>query len=64
MKNQHNLHIIGIGGAGTNTAAYFHKQGVKAKYTYINNIERLELSDEFNFVMFVSPTKEIIQTKK
>lgn len=63
MKNQHNLHIIGIGGAGANTVAYFHKQGVKAKYTYINNIERVELSDKFNFLKFVPPTKEIIQTK-
>lgn len=64
MKNQHNLHIIGIGGAGTNTAAYFHKQGVNAKYTYINNLEINEISKEFNYINFVSPTKEFIQTKK
>ncbi|MEX0882984.1 MAG: hypothetical protein WDZ72_05865, partial [Cyclobacteriaceae bacterium] len=52
------VHIIGLGGAGTNILEHFHKKGIKGKYTSITNCERPHFHEEINFIRFLPPTME------
>ena len=51
------LHIIGLGGGGTNTLEYIHGKGVKAKYTYITFPERALIAQEIEFIDFAALAK-------
>lgn len=51
------LHFIGLGGAGCNILEYFHKRGLKGKYTCISNPERPLLSSSIKFIKFIPPVK-------
>jgi cell division GTPase FtsZ len=53
--NPNPYHIIGLGGAGSNMALYFHSRGVKARYTLISNPERKGLPPDVDFIRFVPP---------
>ncbi|MEX2513198.1 MAG: hypothetical protein WD398_09850 [Cyclobacteriaceae bacterium] len=52
------MHIIGLGGAGTNILGHFHKKGIQAKYTSITNCERPHFSEDINFIRFLPPFKK------
>lgn len=46
------IHVIGLGGAGCNTAKYFCNKGVNATYTCMSNAERKDLPEAFLFAEY------------
>jgi cell division GTPase FtsZ len=58
------IHIIGLGGGGSNAMEYIHRKGVQAKYTYITDRQRLYLPKEIDFIQFRPPLKNKIQFPK
>jgi cell division GTPase FtsZ len=59
MQNKNNLnkkpiHIIGLGGAGSNMVEYIHNKDFQAKFTMVTTPIRKNLPSEINFIEYVS----------
>lgn len=49
-----NLHIVGLGGGGSNMLGYYHMQGLQAEYTCISD-EQLNTNSEIRFINYNYP---------
>jgi cell division GTPase FtsZ len=53
-KNKKPIHIIGLGGAGSNMVEYIHNKDFQAKFTMVTKPIRTNLPSEINFIEYVS----------
>jgi cell division GTPase FtsZ len=53
-KNKKPIHIIGLGGAGSNMVEYIHNKEFQAKFTMVTTPIRTNLPSEINFIEYVS----------
>lgn len=54
------MHIIGLGGAGSNIVEFLHSKNINAKFTCITNPERPNLHSDIKFIKFIYPTNKYI----
>lgn len=53
------LHVIGIGGAGSNMVEQLHQQGITGKFTCISEPARPHLPQDIRFIEFVPPGEPV-----
>jgi cell division protein FtsZ len=56
MTKKKNIHVIGIGTAGSYLVKLLHKKGVDAKFTYVSDQKISELDEKAQFIEYVPQT--------
>jgi cell division GTPase FtsZ len=64
VENDEQFHFVGLGGAGSNIVEYFHRKGIKGRFTCITNPERPGLSSDIRFIDFKPPCRSLYLNNK